>query len=326
MNGCLRNIVTLGICPDAGESLSGFTLMQADGISLKNLANIADDSTVKGTDLAMQKKELSINQVYNDFIAALQSQNIITNLTVKEHYSASFVTNQNNGIYSGFRGQTLHKVHTRDGLKKQKITSIECYPLTSGNTTLRIDDGRSVYNYPVTVIANQVNVFDESNLSGLPLIVDAQTIEITIDQSEILFAKSSIICHKGCGGQMPNDCGWVDGWNGIAATKNEGYGLNIKFSCECDYGRILCDLSKSFIGEIIWLKWQINIFREQLKSNRFNNWVIYNGEKIQNEILPDLTQQYNEKWNALMNGVYNILKSYNDDCLNCRGRRWVVNI
>lgn len=325
---CLDQIVTLGICPDDGASLSGFTLLQADGISLKNLANIADEDNITGVNLAMEKKTLSITQVKNDFIAALQSNRIVTTLSNQEYKSARFITGIDGGTYAGYRGQTLHKVPFRGKLRKTVLKSIDCYPLQSGNTTIRIDDGVNVYNYNVTVVANQVNTFDADVLSGFPFEIDKQSnsIEVTIDQTSIAFAKSEIICHKGCNGTAPNNCGWVDGWTGTGAIKAEGYGLNLNFYCECDYGQILCDLANSYVGELIWLKWQINIFKEQLKSNRFNNWVIYNQEQINETILPDLISQYNSRWNALMEGSLGILKSYGDDCLNCRGVRWQVTI
>lgn len=324
---CLNNIVSLGLCDDV-DSLSGFTLLQADGMSIKNLANIADETTRRGIDLALQKKQLAIIEVKNDFIAALHSNRIVTNVSIQNYHSAGFLPNANDGIYAGYRGQTIHKIPKRGKLSKMYIKEIQCYPLTSGNTTIKIDDGINVYTYNVAVVANQVNVFDADSLSGFPFEVNKMThaVEVTIDQSQILFAKSNIICHKGCSGNVPNPCGWVDGWTGTQAVKSEGFGLNIVFYCECDYEQILCDLAKTYIGELIWLKWQMGIFREHLNSNRFNNWVVYNQEKITQTILPDLNERYTTKWNALMQGAFGILKSYNDECLNCRGVRWQVQI
>lgn len=328
MSCSLNDIVTLGLCPDDGESLSGFTLLQADGISIKNLANIADETTISGVALAMQKKELSITQVKNDFIAALQTNRVVTTLSNQIYKSARFLVNEDNSTYSGYRGQTLHKVPNRGKLRQTILKSLECYPLESGNTTIKIDDGVNEYTVAVTVVGGQINTFDADNTELFPFIIDPQSssIEVTIDQSEILFAKSEIICHAGCNGTSPNDCGWVDGWTGTGAIKMEGYGLNLNFYCECDYSQILCDMATGYVGELIWLKWQINIFREHLKSNRFNNWVIYKADQINEQILPDLIDQYNTKWNALMAGSFGILKSYNDSCLNCRGIRNVVVI
>ncbi len=52
---CLDNIVTLGVCPDEAESTSGLKLMQAAGISIKNLAEIANETYGSGVELAIEK-------------------------------------------------------------------------------------------------------------------------------------------------------------------------------------------------------------------------------------------------------------------------------
>ena len=70
---CYEQLVSLGDCPDE-ESSSGFTLMTAPGISTEILANIANENYLSGKELAMQKKNLTLNQVKNDFIGALQAK------------------------------------------------------------------------------------------------------------------------------------------------------------------------------------------------------------------------------------------------------------
>lgn len=326
---CLDNLVSLGLCPDDGASESGLTLMQADGISVKNLANITDDKNASGIELAMQKKTLSIIQVQNDFIAALHANRVMTNMSEAPISAANFVTSGNVGLYSGYRGLTLHRVHRKGTLRKLIIDAVELYPLTSGTITLRIDDGFNVYSYSgIAVTANQVNVLDADVVDNFPMTVNdaSNEVKITVEQSSVTFAQSSITCLKGCNGSVPNDCGWVDGWSGTGAIKGEGYGVNVVFHCACDYAQILCNMPKQFIGELIWLKWQINIFKEQLKSNRFNNWVVYQSEKINEIVLPELINEYNGKWEAIMQGIPDLLKRYNDSCLNCRGLRWQVTL
>lgn len=324
---CLNELVTLGVCPDDGNSTSGFTLLQADGITVKNLANIASDSG--GIELAMGKKKLSILQFQNELIAALHANKVVTNVVNKTHSAATFNIAENNGLYAGYRGLTVHKVPQRGALRKMVIEAIECYPLADGTVTLKIDDGLNVFTYNnISVIGGNINVLDGDILTGFPLTVrdEATSVKITIDQSSVLFSKSNIVCMKGCSGEPPNDCGWVDGFNGVDAVKSEGFGLNVKFKCECDYVSILCNMNKTLIGELLWLKWQINIFKEHLSSNRFNNWVVYNEKKLNEVVLPDLMGDYNTKWTALMGGLYDILRQYNDICLNCRGVRWVVTL
>lgn len=324
---CLDSVVTLGLCGDAGASTSGFQLIQAAGISKNNLANIADEDVISGASMALQIKEFTLVQVRNDFIGALQTNQVVATVTNPTYDTSYFLTEQSTGTYNGNRGVWLHKAKWKGQLRKTTIEAIHCYPLASGDGTITIQDGINEYTYDVTFVANQENIFDEDVLSGFPfeLSENSSYVKVLINQTDIAFAKSKITCMVGCNGSMPNPCGWAEGWDGAAAARGEGYGINVRFKCECDYERILCDLSKSFSGELIWWKWQANVFREQLKSNRFNGWVVYNHEELPKWI-DDAEANYNRVWNNLMQGMLGILKTYRDDCLNCRGTRWRTNV
>jgi hypothetical protein len=325
---CIDTIVTLGICPDEEPSKSGFTLLQAPGISVKNLAATATETYGSGTQLALAKKELAITQVKNDFIGALQANKVVTMLSHPDYNTSVFKPESDMGTYAGFRGLTMHiaKMRNRGRIKKTYIREIQLYPLASGDTTLRIHDGYNQIDYPITVVANQVNVFNKEQLSGFPYELQNDHVVISVDNTNINFAKSEILCGTGCNGGLPNPCAWSDGWNGAAPIKKEGYGINVVFYCDCDYTQIMCDLSNTFIGELIWLKWQIAIFEEQVLSNRFSEWVVYGAEDIRENVLPSLMSKYNAKWNDMMQGLYGILQTYRDDCLQCRGIRWVTNV
>lgn len=329
----IEQIVTLGLCPDDEQSLSGFQLINAAGISSKILADIANETYVQGSKLALQKKNTAIKKVKNDFIGVLQANNVVTTITDPIFYAADFNISKDMGTYPGYRGLTLYKNGSyRGSLRQTLIKSISVYPLQSGAATLKLIVEKNgyvnEYSWDVSLVAHQVNTFSEDEIEELPFIIpnEAKSVRVLIDQTSINFCSSKIECKKGCDGSLPNECGWIDGWTGSGPIKDEGYGVNIEFYCHCNYEQILCDLAPSFSGELIYLKWQIEIFDEQYKTNRFNNWVIYNRDDIQKVILPDLISQYNTKWNQLMDGTLSILKTYRDDCLNCRGVRWVSNI
>ena len=323
---CLDDIVTLGLCPDDGTATSGLQLIDAAGITLKNLANTATETYTSGVNMAMAKKRVATTLVRNDFIGALQSNNVVTTISNPTYDAAIFNTTANTGNYSGERGLNVYKVGERGaGLKSLYISEIQVYPLQSGDAIIKIIDGYKEYSYPVTFVANEVNTFNSVQLSGFPFQVESGSARILIDNTSFSFAKTELICHTGCNGNA-NPCGYVDGWNGTGKIKKDGFGINIKFNCECDYSKILCDLDKSFSGELIWLKWQIEIFNEQLKSNRFTSWVVYNRDELKDYVIKDLKDQYNQKWADLMAGMNGILKTYRDSCLNCKGIRWVSAI
>lgn len=324
---CLDNIVTLGLCPDDGQSLSGYTLIQAAGMSQKNFAGIATETYVKGVDMVMEKKSLALRSVSNDFLTALQVNGMLVQMFNPDYGISEF--NPANVIPASSlqRGVTIHKAnYRRNSLKKVVIKAVQCYPFTSGQGTLKIIDGNKTLSWPVTFVAGQINTFDSSNLSGFDYVVTSKEARIVFDAPDISFASSIITCLLGCNNTEPNECAWADGWDGNKAVKAEGFGMNIIFGCECNYDQVLCDMSKSFSGELIWLKWQILVYEEQYKSNRLSNWVIYNRDEIMDVIIPDLQNRYNTRWNALMAGLQNIVKTYGSDCIICNRMRWAVNM
>lgn len=315
---CIDNIVQLGLCPeDEGAATSGFTLLQAPGMSPTVFANIANENYKSGHQLALQKKELAINQVRNDFIGALQNNSVVAMMAKPVYDSSKYNTGQSTGNYDGERGLTIHKTRRHGGLMQTVIKNIQLYPLSSGSATIKIYDGYVETQYAVTLVANQVNTFDAD------YVLDGASVRVLIDQTDIAFASAPIICHKGCNNQVPNNCAWVDGWNGTAAVRTEAYGINVQFYCECKYDQVICDIK--YMGEIIWLKWQIAILEEQLRTKRFTNWVIYTADVLPDAIA-DLNRKYVEKWNEMMNGLFGVLRTYRDECLDCRGVRWKSNV
>lgn len=329
---CLSDIVTLGICPDEAASLSGFQLLQAPGISLKTLAQTANENYNSGIEMAMDKKEIALIQVRSDFVGALQSNKVVTTISHPVYSVANFNPAVNKGSYSGERGLWLHKAPFSGSLRTTYIQSVQIYPLASGDVTLKFYyelNGEVVSSgWEISLVANQLNTFDSTQLEGFPFAIPAyaSNVKILFDQSSIPVASSAITCLKGCNGSMPNDCGWAEGWDGIRKIQQEGYGVNVTFNCKCDYEKILCDLAPSFSGELIWIKWQIAIMEEQYRTNRFSDLVIYGRDELGSKIIPELRNDYIQKWNQLMNGLFAILKTYRDGCLDCRKTRWVTNI
>lgn len=320
-------MVSLGICPDDGVSTSGFQLIDAPGISIKNLANIATETYGKGVDLALSKKLLAINEVRNDFIAMLQTNGAVATVFNPTYDCAEFVPGSSIGSSVHERGVKIHKTARRGNLRKTYIEAIQVYPKTNGTGDIKIYDGGDVYVWPVTFVANQVNTFDKASLGDFPFVVNSETAKVVINAPAVDFASSVLTCLQGCNGATPNDCGWVDGWDGLKSVKSEGYGINLKFRCECDYDQMICDLSRSFTGKLVWLKWQIEIWKEQYGSNRFNNWTIYNRDDIQKTVLPQLENEYNQQWQILGNGMPQILRTYRDECVSCANTiRWVTNL
>lgn len=320
---CLDTIITLGVCPeDEGDSLSGLTLVEAGGMNLKNFANIATDSS--GLDMAQEKIDLAIKLVRNDFIAALAASNVITTITNPEYNSSYFDTGQTIGASTLARGEVIYKnASFRGGLRSTTIERIEIYPYQSGTGTLDIIDGNNTYSYAIEFVANQVNVYDSTQLADFPFEMIHDGVQVLLTAPGISFASGFIQCMQGCGG-APNPCGWVRGWDGSGYVKSESYGVNAVFKCQCDYDKILCS-SPALIGNLVWLKAQILIFDEQYKSNRFHNWVTYNNDMINEVVMPQLMSEYNGRWKTFVGNLPSILRTFRDSCLDCKNSRWVIN-
>lgn len=325
---CIDDIVGLGICDDE-VSTSGFYLMKAPGMSPKNTQNIATEQYTSGTVLLNTIKTNAINAFRNDFLGTLQANNIVTTITHRQYDSARFNTSKSLSTYAGYRGQVLRAVtkYYRGNMRQMKIHKIQSYPLVSGDGEFVIIDSengvQTTTTYPVTFTANALNTHELPT----PYIAKSRQVSILVDNTDISFCSTDIMCKVGCQGEAPNECGTLEGWDGVGFVKKEGYGLNVIFSCECDYDTLICDLSKSFTGELIWMRMQEYFYEEQYKSNRFSAWTTYNRDDIWNAILPDLRERYANKFNSMVRaGIFNVLQTYKDDCLNCRGIRKVVNI
>lgn len=300
--------------------------MQAAGMSPKNLANIAEEQYVQGVKLANVKKIVAQTLLRNDLIGVLIGNNIASINADPVYNSSTFIPGTDMGLYPGARGVTLHAANSdyRGRLKKRKITGISCYPLVNGTADIQIVDViqgvTTITPFAASFVANRINTF------AIDYTCIGNDVRVIIDNTSINFCSAPITCMKGCNNSMPNTCAWVDGWAGPAPVKSEGYGINVMFKCHCDYDQLICDLSPAFTGELIWLKWQELIYDEQLKTNRFTAWTTYNRDELPTYIA-QLQNQYNTKWNQLVSGsLFNILKEYRDDCLQCRGVRILTNI
>lgn len=323
----LQNIISVrDVCADEQiESLSGLDLMDAPEISVKNLANIANEEYVTGLNLAKKKVEQATILVRNDLMSLLAANKVMPNLSAKKYTIGEFKTNINYPAEAKERGVTLYKNKKIKGeLRKLKIHKVNVHPLVTVEAVeLKIYDdyaGGTVTTYSVGLEADKVNTFN------IEYTVKGTFARVLLNGTNVSVAGTYLTCFTGCNGTMPNDCGYTKGWyDDKEISSKEGFGINLEFSCVCDYEQLLCDLSQTYIGEIVWLKSRVLLLEEHLRTNRFNNWVVYGREETK-EFLTDVENQYREKWQVFANAMPGILKQFNDDCLNCNGIRWMTNI
>lgn len=328
MADCIQDIVTIGLC-DTEPSKSGFTLMGAAGMSPLNASKITTEQYDNVLAMLEVIKQNALRIVRTDFNGFLQSNRIATTITNRVYDSAKFNISKANGFYAGFRGQTLfpNTKYQRGNMRQLRIVSVETYTLIGGDGNIVIadfDNGVPITTtYPTTFTANT----KQTHVLPIPYTTVSNQVSVLIDNTSLAFASSEVLCGVGCGGTVKNDCAKVSGYDGEMFVRKEGYGMNVQFTCDCDYDLLICDLTAAFTGELIWYKMQELFYEEQYKSNRFNNWTIYNTKQIAEQIIPDLQNKYATKFNAMISGgIMDILKQYQDDCLNCRGIRFQTNI
>lgn len=322
---CLDNIISVGECGSpAGGGTSGLNLFDAPEISIKTLAKMSNENYVSGMALATAKVEQAKKLIKNDIMSAMRMNNAIPNITNVNYTSGTFKTDATYPAEAKERGLTLYRNRKIRGLlRKTTIHTIKIYPLASAEAaTLKIYDdwaGGIVSTYSVALVANQVNEFD------VEYTIQGSFARVVLDGTDIPVAGSYLTCFTGCNGTMPNDCGYTKGWYGSEISSKEGFGINIDFSCKCDYDELLCGLVPEFIGELLWLKSRVLLLEEHLRSDRLNNWIVYAREETK-EFLIDVENQYRTKWEVLMKSLPNLLKAFGDDCIQCNGTKWVVNI
>lgn len=324
---CLDNIISVGSCEDE-ESLSGLGLLDAPELSSLNLAAMANEDVISGKQLASRKIALAVKLVKNDIMSVMAANNILPEVTDIHYNTGVFRTNTAYAAEDVYRGLVLYRNRKTSGkLRKQKIHKISIYPLNDAtDVTLKIIDA-----YPTTDLVTETSMVidltaNQVNEIEVDYTIQGEWVRVLLDGADVSVASAYLTCFTGCNGTMPNDCGYTKGYyNNKEVSAKEGYGIVLDFSCYCDYDQLMCDLTKTFIGEIVWLKARVLLLEEHSKSNRLNNWIIYNREETE-KYLTDVENQYRSKWNTFMDAMPRILKQYRDSCLDCRGARWVDNI
>lgn len=307
------------------SSLSGLDLMDAPELSIRNLANIANEEYVTGMQLAQRKVQQATLLVRNDFMSILAANRVMPQLAERQYTTGEFRAATTFPAEAKERGLTLYRnTRIKGVLRKLYINSIQVYPLADATgAELKIYDdagGGTVSVYNIDLNANTVNTF------CVNYEVKGNFARVLLNGTDIPVASSFLTCFTGCNGTLPNDCAYTRGWyDDKEISGKEGFGINVEFNCSCDYEQLLCDMARTYIGEIVWLKSRVLLLEEHLRTNRLNNWVVYGREETQ-QYLTDVENQYRDKWRIFADTVPGILQQFKDDCLQCNGVKWVVNV
>lgn len=313
---CLENIVTVrDYCADAPVmSSSGYDLMDAPEINLSNLSDLANAEYRTGLDLLRNCIRLALRDIETDFISVLMANRIAAVNSGYDISTGGFTTEYRNGSANA-KGIVVYKNSTR-GIRRVKIKKISIYPVSDhASVPLKFIDNGKESTINVQLVGGRVNHFN------IDYFVEGTDVKILLEGVETY--SSTLTCLLGCGGTIPNDCGYVKGWNGFSEVLKEGFGINAVFGCDCDYSQILCQQSKNFVGLLIWLKARIYALEERVNSTRITPFIIYGLEDAKEQRI-QLLNEYNSKWNVFIETIPNILQ--NDDCFTCNRAKIVTNV
>lgn len=315
---CLENIVTVrDVCSTVNQSSSssGYDLMDATEINIARINDLANAEYTTGLKLLKNCIRLALRDIETDFISVLFANKITAVSNSYDVVTGNFSL-QNDNIGSGQKGIVIHKQNNR-GIKKLRIKKVKIYPINDHESAQLkfIDSGKeSVINISLT--GGKVNEF------ATDYFVEGSEVKILLEN--VPTYSSELTCLLGCNGTLPNDCGYVKGWNGYSEIQKEGFGINAIFSCECDYSQILCQQSKNFVGLLIWLKSRIYALEERINSSRLNPFIIYGQEEAKTQRI-ELLNEYNSKWNVFIETIPNLITG-NDDCFECKKAKIVTNL
>lgn len=323
---CLQNVVSIkDLCNPLlyVESTSGYDIFDAPEINMGIVADLAIPEKSSGIEVLKDLRNKAIKDFSIDFINHLNSAQLTPNLIESKIItSGGFDTSQTNGVYAGKRGLTVWPVSGINGIKKATIKKLKILPKQSGNFSLEIHDE---YNNLITALtlALTANVVNEFYLN-YP--ISGSYARVLLDNTALETSSTNITCLRGCGGKAPNTCGYVTGWDGSKDVKTEGFGMVVEFACVCDYASLICRLSKSYVGKLLFTKFRMGVIEHTLYSNRLTNWIIY-GREERVALLKDLTTEYNDLFHTLSTSLPSQIKSYErEGCISCRGISIRANI
>ena len=321
MYSCLQNIVSVSnpCFAEKAISTSGYDLMDAPEINKSNLSQIAGSDNPNGFEFLKEQLTFAIRDVTNDFIALLNTNNLITkifNSSISTGEFNSGYTNQSN-VKQGITLNRNLKNQRPDSIKKMIVQDVLIYPVNDHSSTiLFLQDGQELKQIPIQLIGGKINKFSINHK------IQSSSVQIYLDNIDTY--ASNLTCLVGCNGTIPNECGYVKGYKNGSEVQREGFGINAVFTCECDYESLLCRYSKSYVGKIIFLKTRANILKERIHNDRINSLIIYGREEAE-KLHIEIENEYRETWNAFVESVPNLLAN-DSDCIDCRKVKIVVNV
>lgn len=319
LSDCLDNYIGLDKGCTSVASESGLFVNTLPGISLKMLANIAQEE---------QENYIGVfNEVYSRALNELESDVLIK---AQKYFKTTLLAdNSNTGYYADpyvtststneFKGTTIEVDARNSRFLSIIVNSVQLYLPTAVNDNIyiynlmngklldtiafegleginTIEVGKSYITYgqdtKIFICYNSNDVGDSVNTTS----VDDSPIAIT--RGAKISTLSSVI----------KDNLTYDG---------NSYGIVANYNLKCDISEFICT-SKEVFKYALWWKLGANIMLERRLSNRLNKYTLDMSDLQKKQIHED----YIDKYDEIMDSVMDNLEVNNDNvCFTCRKER-----
>lgn len=306
-------ILVRGACGTATPS-SGLFLNDLPGITLRNLANVANEEQVTGIGLANNAIALGIDLTKKEIM-----ERMLDIVRFNSVYSSKRIGNLNYDLFAGptagFNGITS-ELDCDCKLLRQCVSRIDILLNTTlTDAVLRIVDGPTTTNFTFSTVAGGITTI-YPNYEAVN-----ETIEISYDTSAVSYSSSGFsgqcfcnTCNTSCN-QCICDCNII-----VRSTAATTFGLRPNINVICSADAFFCDIMK-FMGRPAWYRSGILFIDELLMTSRLNEFTLYDIDRAQ-----AIQEKWMEEYEACITDLVNRLPKYFDQvdacCVECNSSHW----
>jgi len=327
---CLDQLIQIpSLCERTTTSVSGsYSIFDIRGFSIGKAARINNDILEDVEATLYNIRKLAVNRFTTDLSIFLQGNGYQVNMADHIHDSQ-----KNDTVIGGYSAIEIGKIRgirlTQKVMcrtKKLKIRTIKILGQNTGLFNLVIYNSGIRWDIPINLVAGVYYVINESDiyaLLGSELFARRQELFIGIDGTN--FNPAVIIPDCGCQGSK-NDCADVKGFSGsLSSTMNyesntaTTYGIQVEFSCSCNWNDIICQLTNSHPAAKQLLLYLCEKFWNEkvIYSDRLNLFTTF-GKEDAKELLDKIEGEYAELFNNFCAGLGSFFKTGQfDDCITC---------
>lgn len=308
---CIDNIISIPDGCSESTSLSGFSIFDLPGISIKRANKIADEDYVNGITLIRDKNRIALLKIKNDIIAYLQGNGYYAS-TIKSIWQTKSevrTTTISAGTAGQYRGIVLYTKQKNCLLNKMFIPAVYVKTNVTGELVIRVEDGVNYYNFAYDSIAGST--------LRVPINYTAETdeVKIMLPSDTVVY---SIEPNCQCNRKPKSDCATVMGISNNTVTKTESYGIYADVQCVCDYTSLLCHFAKmGLMGEIVLYLTGALIAEEATMTDRLGFETTYGKEQWEQK-KGEWLHEYGQKWNTLIASMPGMLPKLDKcGCIEC---------